>query len=190
MTNSCTDEGLQDIAKYNDCEEKWDEIKKKIDDSTSMAAKRFLSIKLYAKHRNKHKYHLDPIEGGHRRAGIFQANFCAQLNPEDGSISNYLSYTPEYFRTTTLTPNESITAEHIMGAYHSTIEQGSMNKGFFSRKSIVYVTYLSNKDISVSEFLEACQICSESIGREKRNSASKDVFVELATCTDFVASNE
>ena len=29
MTNSRTDEGLQDIAKYNDYEEKLDEIKKK-----------------------------------------------------------------------------------------------------------------------------------------------------------------
>ena len=53
MINSCTDEGLQAIAKYNGYEKKWDEIKKELDDSTSMAAKRFLSIKLYAKHRNK-----------------------------------------------------------------------------------------------------------------------------------------
>ena len=28
MINSCTDAGLQDIAKYNGCEEEWDEIKK------------------------------------------------------------------------------------------------------------------------------------------------------------------
>ena len=44
--------------------------------------------------------------------------------------------------------------------------------------------YLSNEDVPVSEFLESCQICSEAIGREKRNSASKDVFVELAKFTN------
>ena len=83
-----------------------------------------------------------------------------------------------------MTPNESITAENINGAYHSAIEQGSLNKGFFSGKSIVHVTYLSDKYICVSEFLEACQICSEGIGREERNSATKDVFVEIVKCTD------
>ena len=59
MINLCTDEGLQDIAKYNDYEQEWNEIKKDFNDSTSMAAIRFLSIKLHAKHRNKRKYHLD-----------------------------------------------------------------------------------------------------------------------------------
>ena len=62
-----------------------------------MAAIRFLSIKLYAKHRNKHKYHLDLMEGEHRRAAIFQGNFGAQLNPEDGSISSWLTYAPKKF---------------------------------------------------------------------------------------------
>ena len=83
MINLCTDEGLQDIAKYNGYEEEWDGIKKRIRWQHIHDSK---TIKLYAKHCNKHKYHLDPIEGGHRRAGTFQANFCAQLNPEDGSI--------------------------------------------------------------------------------------------------------
>ena len=64
-----------------------------------MAEKRFTSIMISAKHRGKHKYHLDPLEGGHCRAGIFQANFCAQLDPEDGSISDLMTCTPEYFRT-------------------------------------------------------------------------------------------
>ena len=150
-----------------------------------MAEKRFTSIMLFAKHHGKRKYHLDPLEGGHRRAGIFQANFCAQLDPEDGSISDLMTYTPEHFRTATITPDKSITAEHIMGAYNSTIRRGSVNQGFFSGKSIVHVKYLSNKEVSVPEFLEACQICSEGIGREKRNSASKDVFVELAKCAQF-----
>ena len=130
MINSCTDVGLQDIAKFNGCEHEWVEIKKIFNDSTSMASKRFLSIKLYVKYRKKRKYHLEPIEGGHRRAGVFQANFCAQLNPEDGSISDSLTYTPKHFRMANLTPNERITAKDIMGTYNSVIKQGSVNKGF------------------------------------------------------------
>ena len=149
-----------------------------------MAAKRFLSIKLHAKHQNKRKYHLDTMEGGHRRAAIFQANFGAQLNPEDGSISSSFTYAPEDFRTATVTLDASITAQDIMGAYNSTVEQCSMNKGFLFGKCTVQVEYLSNKDVALPQFLEACQICSEGIGREKRNSASKDVSVELAKCTE------
>ena len=69
---------------------------------------------LFVKHGGKRKYHLDPWEEGHRRAGTFQANFCAQLNPEDGSISDLMTYTPKHFRTATLTPNENVTAEDII----------------------------------------------------------------------------
>ena len=87
---------------------------KKNDDSTSMAEKRFTSIMLFAKHWGKRKFHLDPWEGGHCRAGMFQANFCSQLDSEDGSISDLMTYTPGHFRTATLTPNENITAEHII----------------------------------------------------------------------------
>ena len=83
-----------------------------------------------------------------------------------------------------MTPDASITAQDITGAYNSTIEQGSMNEGFLFGKCTVQVKYLSNKDVAVPQFLEACQICSEGIGREKRNSASKDVFVELAKCAE------
>ena len=76
MLNSCTDEGLQAIAKYNCYEDDWNEMKK-INNSTSMAEKRFTSIMLFAKHRGKCKNHLDLLEGGHCRADIFQANFCS-----------------------------------------------------------------------------------------------------------------
>ena len=69
--NSCTDEGLQEIASYNGFEERWDEVTRAFTEQTSMAAKRFESIKLYAQHRTKRKYHLDPMEGGHRKAAVF-----------------------------------------------------------------------------------------------------------------------
>ena len=183
MNNSCTDEGLQEIARYNGFEEQWHEVTRTFTEQTSMAAKRFDSIKLYAQHRTKRKYHLDPIEGGHRKAAVFQANFCAQLNPEDGSMSNFCTYIPDDFKKANLTPDKSITVQSIMGSYCSIIEEGSVNRGFFSGVSTIDVMYLSNKDIPVTEVLEACRICSEGIGREKRNSATKDVFVEIAKLT-------
>ncbi len=125
------------------------------------------------------------MKGGHHKAGNFQEIFCAQLNPEDGSVSDSLTTTPEHFRSADVTPAEGIKAEHIVWAYNSAIKQGSVSQGFFSGKILVHVKYLSNKDVSVPDFLEACQICSEGIGREKRNSTGKDVFVELAKCTDI-----
>ena len=182
--NSCTDDGLDSIAVYNNFADEWKNEKETFDGEVSMACKRFVSLKLYAKHRDRRTYHLDPMEGGHRRAGIFQANFCAQLNPEDGSISDCLTYTPEQFHIAGLSPREDITAKHITGAYAAQIEEGTKGKGFFVEETIVDVRYLINQDVSVSNFLEACRICSENIGREKRNSATKDVFVEIAKCVD------
>jgi len=183
-TNSCTDEGLQDIASYNGFEEQWKKVTQTFTEETSMVVKRFESIKVYAQHRTKRKYHLDPMEGGHRKAAVFQANFCAQLNPEDGSIKNCLTYTPADFRKANLIPDKKITVENIIGKYCSMIEEGSVDNGFFSGVSTIDVIYLSDKDIPVTEFLKACRICSEGIGREKRNSATKDVFVEIAKATD------
>lgn len=65
--NSCTDDGLHKISIYNGYEQEWEEISGEFDDNTTMAYKRFMALKLYAKRRNKRKYHLDPQEGGHRR---------------------------------------------------------------------------------------------------------------------------
>ena len=178
--NSCTDEGLNSIAAYNKFSDEWEKRKKKFNDETPMAFKRFVLLQLYAKYRNKRTYHLDPMEGGHRKAGVFQANFCAQLNPEDGSISDCLTYTPEQFLIAGLTPRSNITAKHITGAYAAQIELGSTGQGFFVQETRVDVRYLSDQHVAVPAFLAACQVCSESIAREKRNSATKNVFVEIA----------
>jgi len=184
MLNSCIDEGLQAIAKFNGFEKEWNELKEKfLRRNESMASKRFELMTLFARHRSKHKYHLDPMEGGHCRAAIFQANFCAPLNAEDGSISNLLTYNLKDFRMANLTPNQKIKMNDIGGKYNSLINEGAQNRGFFSESSSVHVMYLSDKNIPVPEFLEACQICSECHGRTKRNSASKDVFTEIAKCT-------
>ena len=83
-----------------------------------------------------------------------------------------------------LTPNKIIKTADIIGTYNDLINEGSDNKGFFSKSSSVSVIYLSEKNIPVPKFLEACQMCSEGLGRTKRNSASRDVFVEIAKCTE------
>ncbi len=61
MLNLCTDDGLQKIVKYNNYAEEWEDKKGRFGDATSMAEKHFVSIKLYAKHQNKRKYHLDSM---------------------------------------------------------------------------------------------------------------------------------
>ena len=136
MLNSCTDDGLDSIAIYNKFSDEWDKKKESFHGDVSMAYKRFVSLKLYADHRNRRTYHLDPMEGGHRRAGIFQANFCAQLNPEDGSISDCLTYTPDQFHIARLIPKKGITTEHITGAYAAQIEKGTNKEGFFVEKQL------------------------------------------------------
>ena len=180
VLNSCKDEGLDSIAVYNKFSDEWETNKGTFNDETSMALKRFVLLKLYAKHRDKRKYHLDPMEGGHRKAGMFQANFCAQLDPEDGSISDCLTYTPEQFVIAGLNPANDITANHITGAYATEITAGIRGQAFFVNKTRVDVRYLSDQNVSVPAFLTACRVCSESIAQEKRNSATKDVFVEIA----------
>ena len=113
-------------------------------------------LKLYAKHRDKRKYHIDPMEGGHRKAEMFQAIFCAQLGPEDGSISDCLTYTPEQFVIAGLNPWNDITANHITGAYATEIEAGTRGQGFFVDKTRVDVRYLSDQNVPVPAFLAAC----------------------------------
>ena len=75
MLNSCSDDGLLSITRYNRIEEEGVTTTEEFTEETSMVEKRFLLLKLYAKHRDRRKYHLDPQEGGHCRAGVVQAKF-------------------------------------------------------------------------------------------------------------------
>ena len=180
--NSCTDDGLQTIAEYNNFAIEWEEEKDLFEENTSMAQKRFISIKLYAKYRHKRTYHLDQMEGGHRKVGNFQANFCAQLDAERGCISDILTYTPAHFKQAGLIPAAGIKTSDIIGSYNTAIKSGSSSEGFFSGITTVTVRYLNTTEVAVPAFLDACRIFSDALGREKRNSASKDPFVELAMC--------
>ena len=96
--NSCSDEGLEAIARYNGFDKEWGQETVLFTESTSLAQKRFISFKLYAKFRKKRKYHLDQMEGGHRKVGNVQANFCSPLDPERGCFSGPTSYTIQHFK--------------------------------------------------------------------------------------------
>ena len=86
------------------------------------------------------------------------SKFCAQLSPEDGSMSDCLTYTPNQFHASRLTPKEGTTQEHIIGAYVKQINDGSNSQGFFAGKSLANVKYLSKKDVPVPKLLKVCQI--------------------------------
>ncbi|MCP4748933.1 MAG: hypothetical protein GY874_22800 [Desulfobacteraceae bacterium] len=59
MLSSCTDEGLEAISKYNNFVTEWKQEVQLFNKDTSLAQKRFISFKLYAKFRKKRSYHLD-----------------------------------------------------------------------------------------------------------------------------------
>ena len=82
--SSCTYERLEAISKYNNYAKEWKAETALFEESTSLATKRFIAFKLYAKFHKKHSYHLDKMEGGHCKVGNVQANFCSPLEPERG----------------------------------------------------------------------------------------------------------
>jgi len=167
MLNSCTDDGLRAIANYNNFTKEWYKEVRLFDENTSLAQKRFISFKLYAKWRKRRVYHLDQMEGGHRKVGNIQANFCLPLDPERGCFSKPTSYTLAQFRQVGLMPAPDIQSSDITGAYNIALKDGSNSSGFFYSSTAVLVRYLKNLDIPVPLFLESCRICSEALAREK-----------------------
>ena len=180
LLDSCTDKGLDAIAKYNNYEKEWNDEKNLFNNETLLAQKRFINFKLYAKHRDRRSYHLDQIEGGHRKVANIQANFCSPLDPERGCFSKPTSYNLAQFNQVGLKPADDINNSDITGAYNTSLKEGSNLNGFFHATTWVQVRYLNNLEISVPEYLESCRIASAGLAREKRNSATKDPFVEIA----------
>ena len=168
MLNSCTDEGLEAIAKYNTFVTEWNHEVQLFNHDTSLAQKRFISFKLYAKFRKRHLYHLDQMEGGHRKVGNIQANFCSPLDPERRCFSKPTSYTLAQFREVGLMPAPGIQNSDITGAYNITLLDGSKSSGFFYATAMFMVRYLRNPDIPVPLYLESCRIASEVLAREKQ----------------------
>ena len=178
--NSFSIEGLDAIAQYNNYADEWDNEKQLFNANTSLAQQRFIAFKLYAKHRDRRKYHIDQMEGGHRKVANIQANFCSPLDPQRGFLTKPLAYTVNDFKRGGLIPQVDITRGAILGAYNNAINEGQRGEGFFNDTTSVLVRYINNVEPSVPKYLAACRIWSEAIANEKRNSATKDPFVELA----------
>ncbi len=89
------------------------------------------------------------MEGGHRKVGNVQVNFCSPLDPERGCISKPTAYTISQFKQLGLAPAEDITNEDIIGTYNSAIKSGSNGKGFFYDTAFVGVRYRNDPDVPV-----------------------------------------
>jgi hypothetical protein len=189
ILNSCTDEELEAITNYNNFVTEWKKEVQLFNKDTSLAQKRFTSFKLYAKFRKRRSHHLDQMEGGHRKVGNIQANFCSPLDPERGCFSKPTSYTLAQFREVGLMPAPGIQNSDITGAYNIALKDGSKSSRFFYATAMIVVRYLRNLDISVPLYLESCRIASKALAGEKKNSATKDPFVKIATyASKFIRS--
>ena len=115
------------------------------------------------------------VEGGHCRARLFQTKSGRWFHSR---LFNIHSRPVPYCKIDSY-------GRYYSRTYYSSLrcadEKEANKEGFFVEKTIVDVKYLSDKDVHVPDFLKACQICSESIGGEKRKSAAIDVFVEKCT---------
>ena len=90
---------------------------------------------LYDTWRERRCYHLDPIEGGHRKSGIIQASFCTQYNFERGSITNPTSLEPHHFEDSglflkDLEMKQSEIQNTILCDYFQLVEDAENNNGF------------------------------------------------------------
>ena len=186
QTNSFTNEGLDEIARYNGYAQDWEIQKKAFKKDAPVADKRWMCFLLYAANRKKRKVHLDPFEGGHRKVGMIQATFCAAYDVERASITEPNSLTVQHFQSSGLQPkndeNESgTTSDHMMRNYYWMAKDAEQDKGFFCRSQTVRVRYLKSFTTPVKKFLESCRQVSNMCSRRKRQSATKDPFVEIAT---------
>ena len=183
--NSFTDDGLDEIAAYNKYSQEWEVEKSQFTKETHMMQKRFVNFKLYAKYRNRRRYHLDPIEGGHRRIGNIQASFCGKFDFNRGSLKDTASMSVHHFTEAGLTLKDAgidpeRISDQILAAYLSVVDNAKMGEGFFGKTDSVKVIYMTSWQTPVPELLSACRVASDMHSRTKRQSATKDPFVELA----------
>ena len=184
LINSFTDVGLNKIADYNNYREEWDSEKKQFTKGTPMYQKRFVNFKLYAKHRDRRCYHLCPIEGGHRRIANIQASFCGKFDFNRGSLKDTASMKVQHFTDAGLglkdaTRKPKTMNEQILAAYMREVESAEQGKGFFAESDTVKAIYMNKWDTPVPRLLSACSVVSDMHSRTKRQSATKDPFVEL-----------
>ena len=177
--NSFTDEGLDAIADYNNYKDEWETEKKLLNKNAHIYQKRFINFKLYSQFRERRCYHLDPMEGGHRKVGNIQASFCSEYDFNRGSITNPACLTIDHFTNAGLRLKDTIVKkDQILNAYLKMVDKASEND-FFYKSDTVEVKYLKSWDIKVKDFLSACRKASDMHSQQKRHSATKDPFVEI-----------
>ena len=181
--NSFTDKGLNEIADYNNYREEWDIEKSQFTEGIHMMQKRYVNFKLYAKHRDRRCYHLCPIEGGHRRIGNIQASFCGKFDFNRGSLKDTASLKVHHFTDAGLklkgAPRKAPKVdEQILAAYLREVDSAEQGNGFFSESDSVKAIYMNKWDTPVPKLLSACSVVSDMHSRTKRQSATKDPFVE------------
>ena len=185
-----TDTGLDKIATYNGYSKEWERMKESFDGKTAHVEKRWQSWKLYASTRARRKYHLEPLEGGHRRAAAIQAVFCAEIDAEDGTISGPNTLRVESFNEVGINTEEgySVTDDDIVGAAVA-VTTGGLDSGFFSEPTRIELRWSTNWDVTVPIFLEAARGVSLNEAKNKRTSATKDPFAEIGIlASDFLSS--
>ena len=173
-TNSFSNEGFDFIAKYNNYENEWEIEKAALKKDASIADKRFINLVLYATWRERRCFHLDPIEGGHRKVGIIQASFCTQYNFETGLIINPTTLEPQHFEDSGLFPKDpevkqSDIQHRILRDYFQLVEDAENNNGFFCESQTVRVRFLKTWNINVPTFLQSC--CTVSTMHSKKNTS-------------------
>ena len=92
------------MAKYNKYVDEWKVISKKFTQDTAMVYKKWADFNLYVDQCEKCTYHLDPTKGGHRRLGIYQADFCSPVHPEKATIAKPHMFTVKDFIDADLVP--------------------------------------------------------------------------------------
>ena len=187
LLNPFTDKGLDKIAKFNSFHEEWEQEKQHFDENTTNARKRFINWKLYAKFRSYRCYHIEPIEGGHRRVGAIQAAMLSEIDGEEGWIDEPNTLSVNSFVNVGLKPKNSVTVadEDIIGAAMAVaagaagVAEGSLESGFYARPTTVQLTWNSDFDVPVPKYLSATRTVSFISAKNKRASATKDPMAEV-----------
>ena len=108
------------------------------DNDALMTDKQYVSIVLYSTWHECRCFHLDPIEGGHRKINMMQASFCEKYNFERGLITNPTSLEPRHFEDIGLCLKDpekkrSEIQNWTLHNYFQLVKETENNKGFFCK---------------------------------------------------------
>ena len=88
-----------------------------------MVYKKWAAFNLYVNYHEKRTYHLDPTKGGHRRLGVYQADFCSPVHPEKATIAQPHMFTVKDFINADLeTTVQGVTPKNLIATQTNIIE--------------------------------------------------------------------